>query len=281
MPKSGIKTRTTPQTPAVNAPHEGHPTGARSVERALRLLKALSSHGEFGWRLSDLAAEVGLDHTTCHRMLGCFMGEGFAERRPNDLKYYPGQSLFEMGLAVPQYAVLREHIEPALEELSVRTGCIVSFSLRSGNDLVCAYQKRGGLSLAGMLIRVGTRRSLITSVGGLAMLQRLPADEAARIVSENTQRELCRGGARRLEKLDRMRSRSTEYGFGFTLGENAPGISAIGVPIYSTSGNPFAAVVLTGQDDVLNESTVKELHAVLMQAAVGMEAEAQRWLPNG
>ena len=252
--------------------------GARSVERALRLLKELSSHGEFGWRLSDLSRQVGLDRATCHRMLKRFVSEGFAERRAEDLKYYPGQTLFEMGLAVPQYAVLREQVDPALHRLAQRTACIASFLLRSGDDLVCVYQQRAGLELSGMLIRVGTRRPLITSVAGLAILQQLPADEADRIAAENTQRELRRGGERRLEKLERMRRRSDARGFGFTVGDFAPGLAAVAVPVRSAAGEPFAALILTGTDTVITEATAASLHAQLVQEAAGIEAEAARCL---
>ena len=31
-------------------------TGTQSIERALRILRELAARGEFGWRLSDLAA---------------------------------------------------------------------------------------------------------------------------------------------------------------------------------------------------------------------------------
>ena len=272
------KPRLVHQAPPEEVSRGEAPSGTRSVERALRLLKELSSRGEFGWRLSDLAEQVGLDRATCHRMLACFVGEGFAERGAADLKYYPGQALFELGLAVPQYAALREQVDPRLEQLASRTGCIASFSLRSGNDLVCVYQRRAGLELAGMLIRVGTRRPLITSVGGLAILQQLPADEASRIAAENTQREFGRGGQRRLEKLERMRRRSDQQGYGFSIGDIAPGITAMAVPVRSPAGKAFAALVLTGEEAVLEASVVPGFHALLVQEAAGIEADAARCL---
>lgn len=253
-------------------------SGTRSVERALRLLKELSSRGEFGWRLTDLAIHVGLDRATCHRMLACFVSEGFAERGAADLKYYPGQALFELGLAAPRYAALREHVDPRLERPSRRTGCIASLTLRSGNDLVCAYQQRCGLELAGMLIRVGTRRPLITSAAGLAILQQLPEDEAARIVAENTHREYLRGGPRRLENLERMRRRSDRHGFGLHLGDLAPGLAALAVSVRLPAAAPFAALVLTGQDTVLTEAKVPDLHRLATAEAGCIEADAARCL---
>src|SRR3546814_157197 len=140
-----------PDTPGTKAP-----LGARCVERTLWLLKALSTRGDFGWGRSDLAEQAGLDRATCHRMLACLVKEGYAQRYPHDVKYYPGQLLFEMGLALPGYACFQALTAPRLEQIGAGTGCIASQSLRSGNDIVCVFQNRGGADLPGMLIRVGS-----------------------------------------------------------------------------------------------------------------------------
>jgi len=250
--------------------------GTRSVERTLTLLKELSNRGEFGWRLSDLAGQVGLDRGTCHRMLACLVKEGFAQRHAHDVKYYPGQMLFEMGLALPTYSMFRELVEPRLERIGKTTHCIASFSLRSGHDVVCVFQKRCGVEIAGMMIRVGTRRPLFSAVGGLAILQQLPPAEAARIVEENTQREIQRRGPRRLEDLERMRRRSEKAGFGFTVGDLAPGIAAMAVAVHDTAGQPFAALTLTGADTTITEATLAGTHALLESVTTEIAADAAR-----
>lgn len=263
---------------AAHALPEDARTGTRSLGRALRLLKELSSRGEFGWRLIDIAEEVGLDTATCHRMLTCFVKEGFAERGTGDLKYYPGPALFEMGLAVPQYAALCAQVDLRLEQVAARTGCIASFSLRSGNDMVCVAQRRASLEIAGMLIRVGTRRPIVTSVAGLAVLQKLPPDVKAAILAENHQREFGRGGERRLKKLECMRLRGEQHGFAFTLGDLAPGIGAVAVSVHAASGEPIGGVFLTGQDTVLNEATVGRFHQLLAQEAEVIQEDVTRHL---
>lgn len=253
-------------------------TGTRSVQRTLALLKELSSRGEFGWRLSDLAQAVGLDRATCHRMLTCFVKEGFAQRHANDMKYYPGQLLFEMGLALPPYAAWRELADPRLAALGRGQNCIASLSLRSGNDIVCAFQQRCGVELSGNLIRVGTRRPLFAAVAGLAILQRLPAAEAERILDANTRHELATRGPRRLADLARMRERSEAAGFGFTQGDLAPGVVALAVPLHDAAGEPFAALTLTGSDATLVPARIEPCHAQMLAAAAEIEADAHRCL---
>lgn len=252
-------------------------TGTKSLERALRLLKELSSRGDVGWRLTDLARQVHLDRATVHRMLTCFVQEGFAERQADDVKYYPGPALFEMGLGLPRYERLRERVAPRLDKLVAATGCIASLTLRSGNDLVCVLQQRGHVDVSGLglIMRVGTRRPLVTSVGGLAVLQQLPHEEAARIVAENTQREFARGGQRRIDNLTRMRERSARRGHGFTLGDLAPGIGAVAVPVRSATGEAFAALILTGSDQVINEGSAEHYHQLLLAVVPEVEDDAR------
>ncbi|QIL79963.1 IclR family transcriptional regulator [Diaphorobacter sp. HDW4A] len=252
------------------------PTGTRSVERTLAIIKELSCRGEFGWRLTDLAEHVGLDRATCHRILSCLVNEGFAQRYPQDAKYYPGHLLFEMGLALPQYSQLRELAEPRLAHLSLLTGCIASLSLRSGNDLVCVFQQRGNIELAGMMIRVGTRRPLIGAVGGLAMLDALPQVIAQRIIDSNVESEESHRGVRRLEGFERMREHSRERGFAFSAGDLAPGMYALAVPLLDTSAMAVAAVTLTGAALSFSEEAVLKCHAQLLSAKVDLEADFAR-----
>jgi len=250
------------------------PSGTRSVQRTLVLLKELSSRGEFGWRLSDLARQVGLDRATCHRMLACLIKEGFAQRRDNDLKYYPGQLLFEMGLSMPPYEALRQRVEPRLAALSQATGCIASFSLRSGHDIVCVFQHRGSIELSAMMIRTGTRRPLFSAVGGLAILQQLSAAEAERIVAENTRRERALRGEHRLAQLQRMRARSDQAGHGFTVGDLAPGLRALAVAVADANGEPFGALTLTGSDAALPDPQLPHGLALLREVADALAADA-------
>ena len=74
-------------------------SGTQSIERAILLLKELSSRGSFGWRLSDLAQRCQMDVGTTHRILACLGKERLVHRRPSDRHYLPGPMLFELGLS--------------------------------------------------------------------------------------------------------------------------------------------------------------------------------------
>lgn len=270
-----------PERQEVHDNAEDHPVpagealhGTRSVERTLALLRELSHRGDFGWRLTDLAEQVGLDRGTCHRLLACFVREGFARRHAGDVKYYPGQRLYELGLGMPAYHAFRERIEPRMERLARATDSVASFLLRSGDDMVCAFQKRGEHEVPGMLIRVGSWRPLFSAVAGLAMLQRMPATEAEQILARNRREEIARRGTRRLEDLDRMRERSAQAGYGFTRGDLAPGVWAMAEAVLDGSGQPLGALTLSGSESLLSEGWLSQAHAQLAEAVQDIAADA-------
>lgn len=85
---------------------------------------------------------------------------------------------------------------------------------RSGNE----YVRAGSLQLRSLMIHPGTRRPLFTSVGGIAILQTLPAHEEREILEHNIAQEKWFRGDIRLDALQKMRERSNTHGFGVNLG---------------------------------------------------------------
>ena len=53
-----------------------------SVDRALRLLEVLASHGAAGASLAELAVATGMHKTTAHRTLGALRHRSFVDQDP-------------------------------------------------------------------------------------------------------------------------------------------------------------------------------------------------------
>ena len=252
-------------------------SGTQSIERALRILRELAARGEFGWRLSDLAARCDVDKGTVHRILSCLVRERFVHQRAGDKHYFPGPMLFELSLSLPGYGLFQQACEQRLAKFAADAGAIAWLMLHSGNEYVCAARK-GELELRGLMVHTGTRRPLFTSVGGIAILQTLPYLEAESILAENTQQEIARRGTGRLEALQKMRERSRVHGFGVNLGDVVPGVHAFAVPVRGANGRAVAAVCLTGLPEQFGEARIPALKEVLTEIAEGMEDDARQHL---
>jgi len=257
--------------------HEAAHSGTQSIERALRILRELAARGEFGWRLSDLAARCEVDKGTVHRVLSCLVRERFVQQRALDKHYFPGPMLFELSLSLPGYAAFQQACERRLAKFALETEAIAWLILRSGNEYVCAV-RQGDLELRGLMVHVGTRRPLFTSVGGVAMLQTLPSLEADNILEDNVKHEAAQRGDARLASLKQMRDRSQRHGFGVNLGDVAPGVHAFAVPVCDSNGRAVAAVCLTGLPEQFPEARVPEVRKALTEVAVGVESDARQFL---
>lgn len=249
--------------------------GTQSLERGILLLRTVATRPQFGWRLSDLAAACDLDKGTAHRMLACLVAERLVAQRPGDRHYLPGPLLYELGLALPERAQFQRAAEPHLRALVRHMGGVAFLLLRSGSDYVCCL-RTGSQPLTALMVYPGTRRPLFTSVGGVAMLQTLPAGEAQAIVADNTRREIARQGTKRLAALAQMRERSARHGFGVNLGDVVPGLHAFAVAVPGVDG-ALAALCLAGPADLYPPSRLGEIRGALEASGATLAAEAQKF----
>lgn len=230
----------------------------------------------FGWRLSDLAAACQQDKATIHRMLTCMVKERLVEQRADDRHYLPGPLMYELGFALPERMQFQHRAEEKVRAFARRMGGIALLLLRSGNEYVCTV-RAGTLHLPSLMVYPGTRRPLFTSVGGVAIMQTLPADEVRQVLLDNVAQEIGRRGTMRLEALQKMRERSDLHGFGVNLGDVVSGLNAFAVPVPGARGDAFAALCLIGTAELYGEEQLTFLHGELLNAAAALAEEAHKF----
>jgi len=253
------------------------PLGTQSLARSIKLLRVVATRGEIGWRLSDLAAACALDKGTAHRMLAGLVKERLVQQRPVDRRYLPGPLLFELGLSLPGHHEFQRTAEALLGSWAKRMGANALVLFRSGNEYVCSL-RTGPARLPGLMVDRGTRRPLFTSVGGVAMMQAMPAAEMKDVLKNNIAQEVDKRGDARLSTLKKMRDRSARAGFGVNLGDVVPGLHAFAVPLRTPEGKAFAALCLMGTAEAFPQSRVGEVREELEQVALKLEAEAAQTL---
>ncbi len=246
--------------------------GTQTFSRAVVLLKAVATRPMQGWRLTDLATFCGFDKGSAHRMLAGLVRERLVEQRLGDRHYLPGPLLFELGLGVSRLAGLAKLCAPALARLASRSPGVALLFLPSGEEFVCV-DRAGAATIMGLSIEVGTRRPLLASAGGVAMLLALPEAEQEHMVQANL-RALQGFSAPRLAAVQRMLRRSRRLGFGVNLGDLVPGIHAFGVPLTDTRGRPFASISIVGRAQALPRARSAEFEALLRAEAARIEAPA-------
>jgi DNA-binding IclR family transcriptional regulator len=238
------------------------------VRRAVSLLRTLSTRTATGWRLSDLAEETGLDHTTVHRLLAGLVEERLVTRVPNSRRYTLGALTFELGVAAAPHFSLDTVAAPRLARLAAQTRDIVFLNVRSGFESVCIARHEGRKALKAYTVDVGTRRPLALSAGGVAMLVCMSRSEQAGIEAHNLH-SIERRGEARLAAVRRMLGRSQRLGYGLNLEDLIPGIAAIGVAICMPDGSPVASLSLAASGaDLAEPRRVLLLQRLRQEAAL-------------
>lgn len=246
-------------------------TGTQALHRAALLLRLLCTHTSSGWRLTDLALEAGLDHSTTHRLLKGLMAEGLATRCHGSRHYTIGPFAYEMGLTAAPYFSIDSLARDALHKLADGTRTIVFLNVRSAYDSVCVGRYDGQKALMAFTVHVGTRRPLCLSAGGVAIWVSLPQRLQAQIRNANLHTIERSGEARRAAVRNMLRD-SRRLGYGLNRGHIIPGITAVGVAIRNAAGEPFASLSLAFLDKEGSEKRRDELCARLRKEAAAIEA---------
>ena len=162
------------------------PPGQKLWKKAARLLIELSRRSN-GWRLTDLAGESSIDLATAHRLLRCLSEFGLVARRSGDRHFVVGPEALNLGLAAVYQRQLVDLARTIAREIATETRLAGFVYLRSGDDFVC-IARVGGTQVKGLSIQVGTRRPLIGSAGGVAILLKLDPKSRRAIVDANLAR---------------------------------------------------------------------------------------------
>lgn len=245
--------------------------GTNSIGRAIALIRAIALRPANGWRLSDLAAECNIDPGTARRILKRLVQERLIARRDTDRRFLPGPLLFELGLAVSPLRRFQAESAPALARLSRATGSGAFLYLRDDDDFVCIGVCDPN-PLKGLVLAVGTKRSLGASSGGFAIALALPEPERAKVLKRCE--EMARlHGKRALTTFQQILARSRRFGAGVNVNDGLAGVTAISVPLFNKSGAPFASLGIGNATKRIGVVDVRRHLDILHTEARSLERE--------
>jgi DNA-binding IclR family transcriptional regulator len=242
----------------------------QTLDRALRLLIELSRRRNMGWRLSDLARECRLDLATASRLLSGLAAHGLVARRVIDRHFIIGPELLNLGFAADYHTDFVRAAEAVTRDVAVETRQVAFVFVLSGSDFVCvARSGRTGLKALG--IKVGTRRALMLSAGGIAILLALPAAVRNAMIEENRLR-IARAKDERGAGIERMLRRSTRLRYAVNRDDVVPGITAIGTGVALPAPWRAASVLVAGPSDSLDERAIERIVGILERAGQTLHA---------
>jgi DNA-binding IclR family transcriptional regulator len=204
--------------------------GLESVDNALRLLLLLRRDGVL--RVTQVADELGVAHSTAHRLLASLRHRGFVVQDAGRA-YRPGPACAELGSAAYVLGLaplVRDH----LERLGAGIGESVHLVVRTGRQVRFIDGVEGT-----QLLRVGSRTGMVLPAhrtsGGKALLAEVPGAAVAMLYDD---------GDPPLAALQRELATTRRRGYGLNVEESERGVVALGVAVHDADGRAVAAVTV-------------------------------------
>ena len=235
-----------------------------SVQKSCRILRSLTEPRVS--RLSEIAAQAGLNKVTTLRILEVLCREGFVKREDKTKTYSLGNEVFILAAALRDRDDLRTRARPSLVRLAAMSEDSVLLSVRSGGtESVSVDREVGSFPIRANYLDIGSRRPLGIGAGAMALLAWQSEAEIEAILPLVEQR-LPQYPKISMTWLSSEINRSRERGYTLFLNMLVDRMGAVGVPIFGADGRPVAAISIAALSDRVS-SRVEQLVDLLKREA--------------
>ncbi len=235
----------------------------RSVERAIKILKAIGAH-EKGLTVSEISAKVNLHSATVIRLLSTLKNEDFVIRDFDTLVYKFGNSLINITKNFVQENNFYIIAHPFMQELVEKTKETVALFVASGTKRVCV-DRIPGLHAIRWHIEIGDSAPLGISSSGKLLL----ASCSEQFINDQLNKPLhfINGSLVNTEKLKKELELIKMQGYASSFCENSLDGAGIAAPIKNGNGKIVAALTILGPVSRIDEEQVKSYKETLIFTA--------------
>lgn len=242
----------------------------QSVGRATDILFTIA-HARQPMSSSEVAARLGLERTTVHRLMVTLAASRLLRFDPETRKYRIGAGAFELGSAFLRGQVDDRVVERIVADLAAEVHHTVSLGALGGDDVVILIAREAD-ELLSVNSRPGERLPAHASaIGKLFLAERADADVRQFLASTGmarlTPHTIASAGAF-LEELAAVRAN----GVAFARQEARLGVSSMAVPVRRTDGELVAGLVLAPPAQFASDEVFERLLPALRRAAKRIEA---------
>lgn len=231
----------------------------RSVQRAARLLKALSSARQ-GMTLTELSKATGLPESTVYRLLATLEEEELVERAEDGTgRFLMGLEMYHLGSVVLDRLGIGSQVLSELEGLAGVTGETVNLGALHGFHVLYLQKVESQHMLRASLTVGSATVPAYCSGNGKVLLAHL---EDARLQALLDAHPLERWGPNTIVERERLLdelSRIRADGYAVDNLEYAADIRAVAAPVRDHSGGTIAAVAVAGP---ASRVTLERAHAL-------------------
>lgn len=213
----------------------------QSIERALDLLDILAgANSEMA--LHEIAAQAGLNNSTCHHLLATLVKRGYVGRNRRARSYFLGSRITELSQSRLKQFSLTEVAMAELRQLNQLTGESVHLAVLQGYALVTLAKLDSRLPVRVGSDEVGKANASHATATGKAILAWLPEPEIARVIANNGLPRFTEKTIGTIVGLMEELRLTRRNGYAIDNEEFQPGVVCIGAAIRDHAGAVIGSV---------------------------------------
>jgi len=243
----------------------------RAVIRAMTLLREIAA-SDNGLTLTEVAERANLPPSTTHRLLTTMESERFVRYDMNAGIWQIGVTAFVTGSAFVRTRNLLYVAKPFLRRLVETTGETANIFVESGGQVVCLDQVESRHAMRA-ITQVGGRLPMHASGSGKALLSMMPKDRRERALSSDDLIKLTNATITDRSLLNTALNAAQAAGYATDDGEHAEGLRCAASVIFGETGDPIAAISVSGPQSRLSGERLAELGHEVRKIALEVTQE--------
>ncbi|MGE4336172.1 MAG: IclR family transcriptional regulator [Pigmentiphaga sp.] len=208
----------------------------RAVMRALAILDEFDRASPM-LSLQEISERIGMAKATTFRLVNTLERAGFLIRFP-DQRYGLSLKLVRLASLVRGTLSIRDVARQTMIEVNRVSGETITLNVVSGKERVCIEVVDTPAPLMSF-ISPGEHVPLLYGATGRILLAFLPPNNREEVLDQMPDE-------RERAIVDKEIGRFRHQGYALTRGQRVPGITAIAVPIFDSSGEALHCLALTG-----------------------------------
>jgi DNA-binding IclR family transcriptional regulator len=260
-----MRISTSTRTTGTGAGERAKSSSSQTLVRGLDVIEA-AADGTIS--LADLAAAVGLNRSTTHRLASALVDRQYLNFLPRE-GYTLGPRLLELGFKAQQQKDLPRVARPYLEALAAATEDTIHLGVMDDGRALY-LDKIPGRRRIEISSRVGERQPLRSTGLGKALL--LDETEARWCERFDAEEAIARSALDRDEWLVRMRAYAAA-GHAFDLEENEDRIRCVAAPIRDVGGRVVGAISLSSAAQYMDDRRMASLPQEVRATAEAISRE--------
>jgi IclR family pca regulon transcriptional regulator len=242
------------------------PLTVQSVVKAFRVLTAFDgSTPTMG--LSQLGKAVGLNKSAAQRFTHTLTKLGYLRRDPDTKRFELAVKTFDLGYRYTRGNLLIHRALPYLLHLSKTTEETINLTVQDDTDIIFVSRFMSRHVLNNDVI-IGTRMPAYCTAPGIAILSRLPRDEARNILKRSDLKAFTPHTTCRMDDLLKKLELSAARGYATAFDEFFHGDLSIAAAILDQSRRPVGAINIAVSRARFSPEEAEETFSPLVVAAV-------------